>query len=102
MILITHDLEIMAGITDRVHLTYAQAVPSAVPVPDPSIERHRRRTLLTGDVRGAGELTLGLGFTNPLAASKEAQQTRHLQPMDPSVIDLGGGQLAACDFPGGE
>ncbi len=113
---IAHDLAVVRHVCDRIVVLYlgkvmevarasdlfarplhpyTRSLVAAAPVPDPRIERTRRHVQLRGEPASPIAPPSGCRFRTrcPLAAPVCAAQ-------EPPLTDHGGGQFAACHFPG--
>ncbi len=109
---ISHDLSMVRHIADRVAVMYlgkvvelaprdalysdpkhpyTKALLSAVPIPNPAVEAHRTRTILTGDVPNPANPPAGCRFCTrcPVAVEK-------CHSVEPEWRKLGGGRKVAC------
>jgi peptide/nickel transport system ATP-binding protein len=113
---IAHDLAVVRHVCDRIVVLYlgrvmeigrsadlfarpqhpyTRTLISAAPVPDPRVERTRRRVPMLGEPPSPINPPSGCRFRTrcPIAQAICAE-------VPPPLVDTGGGQLAACHFPG--
>ncbi len=109
---IAHDLDIVRYISDRIVVMYlgnvveigssdevynnalhpySQALLSAVPIPDPELERKKQRIILEGDVPSPINLPSGCPF-----AGRCIHATDHCRSEKPELREVKPGHFAAC------
>jgi len=112
LIFIAHDLSVVKHISDRIAVMYlgkivelgaaedvidrpahpyTRALVSAIPVPNPEIERHRKRIMLPGDPPSPINPPAGCAFHPRCPYAREICQTAV-----PPLIAAGPGRQAAC------
>jgi len=117
-VFIVHDLAVAEYFCDRVAVLYRGAIMelasserifrdslhpytasllSAVPVPDPDVERRRDRIVLRGDVQPLAPNAGGCRFRDRCPVGRERAICAEKEP---PLTEHRPGQLAACHFPG--
>ncbi len=119
---VAHDLSVVRHIADRVgvmylgkivemgrvedvfdnpHHPYTQALLSAIPVPDPEVERSRKRIVLEGDLPSPANPPSGCRFRTrcqKFALLSESEQQRCINEI-PAMNRLESDHEAACHYP---
>jgi oligopeptide transport system ATP-binding protein len=116
---IAHDLSVVKHISDRVAVMYlgkiveigppdtiyagpghpyTRALLSAVPVPDPTMERRRRRVILTGDVPSPVNPPSGCRFHTRCWLYEKLGKPENCRTIDPPLREVGPDQKAACHY----
>ena len=115
LVFISHDLAVVERISDRVMVMYlgravelsdaksvyrhpahpyTHALLSAIPVPDPKVEKERRRVVLRGQVPSAAAPPEGCNFS-----TRCPRATDRCRREDPSLEPISQTHLAACFYP---
>ena len=113
---ITHDLAVVKNVSDRVAVMYlgkiceladpdqmyatpahpyTAALLSAIPVPDPVVERRRRRIVLSGELPSAAAVPAGCRFASRCPIARE-----RCQRDEPPLAEVAPGHRVACHYPG--
>ncbi len=119
-VFIAHDLSVVRQVADRIAVMYlgrivedgtcdevfadpehpyTQALLSAAPVPDPLVQRQRRRIMLSTDLPGPGDLGVGCRFRTRCPRAESICSTDD-PALLPAGLTLPGAQThrAACHF----
>jgi oligopeptide/dipeptide ABC transporter ATP-binding protein len=120
---VAHDLSVVRHIADRVAVMYlgkiveiadssslfersqhpyTRALISAIPIPDPRLERERERIIVQGDVPSPADPPSGCRFRTrcPLRMTLSEADAARCSEEEPALVDrgLGDGHLTACHF----
>jgi oligopeptide/dipeptide ABC transporter ATP-binding protein len=76
---------------------YTAALLSAVPIPDPALERRRKRIVLRGEVDQQGERRSGCRFRPRCIVGREREVCA---ADEPPLLERAPGHWVACHFPG--
>jgi oligopeptide/dipeptide ABC transporter ATP-binding protein len=118
---ISHDLGVVRHMSDRIGVMYlgriveagrtasvfaqpshpyTHGLLSAVPVPDPQVERVRRRIVLPGDIPSAAAIPSGCRFHTRCWLSEKLGKPERCRSEEPALQPVAAGHLAACHFAG--
>jgi len=120
-LLVAHDLAVIRHICDRVYVMYlgsivesgsvdeiytapthpyTQALISAIPIPDPKVERARRRIVLQGDLPNPADPPSGCKFHTrcPLFDGLTPEQQQRCTGEIPQLLSTGEDHQVACFF----
>jgi oligopeptide/dipeptide ABC transporter ATP-binding protein len=118
-LLISHDLGVVRHMSDRIGVMYlgkivemgrtgsvfaqpshpyTHGLLSAVPVPDPQVERARRRIVLLGDVPSAAAIPSGCRFHTRCWLAEKLGRPERCRAEEPTPRSVGDGHVVACHF----
>ncbi|MGF3055120.1 dipeptide ABC transporter ATP-binding protein [Microbacterium sp. YY-01] len=118
---VAHDLSVVRHIADRVGVMYlgsfveygdvdevfdnpqhpyTQALLSAIPIPDPDIERNRERIVLQGDLPSPAERRTGCSFVSrcPLYRTLDPEKQKLCTTEEPTLHGVEGKHTNACHY----
>ncbi len=116
---ISHDLSIVRHISDRIAVMYlgrvveispaqelyakplhpyTTALVSALPIPDPKVEKQRQRVILRGDVPSPANPPAGCRFHTRCWLRRELGNPEACVTVDPPLREVVPGHRAACHF----
>jgi len=118
---VAHDLAVIRHVADRVAVMYlgsiveigqvdevfsfpthpyTQALISAIPIPDPAVERARQRIVLQGDLPSPANPPSGCKFRTrcPRLASLSQQEQAKCSDEVPVLVSCGSDHLMACHY----
>jgi peptide/nickel transport system ATP-binding protein len=120
---VAHDLAVVAHISDRIAVMYlgrivelgtrdevfddpahpyTKALLSAIPIPDPAVERSRTTITLKGDMPSPTERPEGCAFRGrcPIYSTLlDAERQRRCEQQDPALASTSSTRAAACHYP---
>ena len=117
---IAHDLSVVRHISDRTAVMYlgkivevapsaelnsspvhpySIALLSAVPIPDPAIEKKRKRIILKGDVPSPSNPPSGCAFQTRCWLKEKLGNPERCNTESPQLVQVSTGHQVACHFP---
>ena len=117
---IAHDLSVVRHISDRTAVMYlgkivevapsaelnsspvhpySIALLSAVPIPDPAIEKKRKRIILKGDVPSPSNPPSGCAFQTRCWLKEKLGNPERCSTESPQLVQVSTGHQVACHFP---
>jgi peptide/nickel transport system ATP-binding protein len=78
---------------------YSIALLSAVPIPDPAIEKKRKRIILKGDVPSPSNPPSGCAFQTRCWLKEKLGNPERCNTESPQLVQVSTGHQVACHFP---